>query len=1663
MKSENYVSHYLLSAIEQFSLKNALATNNDMMNYAALGQRIADFSAYFKSQGVKPGDHVAVALPRNNDMVAAILSLFCSGAVYVPLDHNHPQARWLNIIESSECKFLLTNEAITSSAHIMLVSDVSATDEPLCTVDINADDLAYIIHTSGSTGKPKGVMISHGNLYSLVEWAVSQYSQDELAYTLAGTSVGFDLSIFEMFVPLAVGGCVVIAQDNLSLLEQKISQPITLINTVPSVIQALLKADAIPGTVKTVNLAGEQLMQAIVNELYQLAQVSKVYNLYGPSETTTYSTYFLAEQDADYPHTPIGKPIKNTHVMLLDEHNNPVPFGAKGELCITGAGVSLGYYNQQQRSEDSFVDLAINGETLRFYKTGDLARVNSHKVLEYLGRVDHQVKVKGVRIEPVEIEVALTSIDAIQQAVVLTRNEINNGQTLIAYYVSSELLEEQTVMVQLAQKLPAAMVPEILVRMSQMPLNSNGKVDRAKLPMPDLGTSIDISNDEISQVLHKCWLSVLNEEDIKADSNFFFVGGNSLLATRLSILLHENFAISLTLQDFYDHPTFAQQVQLLNAANVKKSRQELPDHAEIDSQLLSSNQRQLWYLQNAQLEKPISNIPIVIKLRGEINKQALEAAFGKLVARHEILRTVYPVVDNQVIQQVNPAAPFTINEMDCTGKSAEEVFAIQAPAANYIFDLTSDLMLRATLYKMGNNDYQLLMVQHHISSDAWSLSNMIKELSVIYNAQLNGEEAVLPEVTQYSWYSRWENLPDNLSAMEQNMDYWLQELHGALDDIKLPFDFPRPGKQSFKGKLSHFVIEKEKVAQLKQVANKQKTSLFTVLYTAFRVLMYRYSHQEDICVGMLNGNRPHSALNSSLGFFVNALPVRARIDGNLTLIEELSNTHDKVNNALVHGRYPFDRLVESLRLNRSVNKHPLFQVLFSLQNTMTGDLALQGATAQTQEYDRGISKFDLTLSMVERQEQLEAIFEYSTELFKESSIERMKLHFDLILNAFFTSNRDCKLTDIPLNCADEIQRNLIDINQTSRPYAKGKCVAEVFEETAAKYPDNIALVTEHVTLTYAELNQRANQYANLLKSKNLQVGAPVAIMLHKGAEALIAMLGIVKVGSHFVPLDPDWPIRRLSYILDDTDTAAIITNQELSGLIPATIKAKIIRIDAAKGAVEQYERELDLEGIERDSEDLCYVMYTSGSTGKPKGVKTCHKGVVSLVDNVDYVTLNENSVLLQVSPLPFDGSTFDIWGSWLNGGKLIVPPKGVPSLDGLAELLVKHQVNTLFTTTQLFNSLVDYRLNDMASIKQLMFGGEVASTGHVAKFKAAYPETMISNIYGPTETTTFAISYPIPGNFDRLTPLPLGKPLTNNQVVILSDKLQLCPTGVRGEICIGGEGVAKGYLNKKSLTVQSFIDNPIKELDCSTLYRTGDIGYYNEQGDICFVGRVDNQIKLRGYRIELAEIEYAVRDIPGILDCIVVVQRPDDYLVTYVTVDSNIVSSDKEIRQQLSVRLSKYMVPDFVEILPSFPLNENGKIDKSLLPNVKPKHSESGSEIALHIMDDARSIYNIWAEVLEDDEITYDDHFFEIGGNSIKLVAVLEELKKHYADNAAVMNKLTIASLFEYASIADLVGYLFPKGEEQTEVQEIEVDTQAISESRSSRRDKRRLASEAND
>lgn len=1640
-----------IDAVAIYPHEKALISGDKILTYRELYEDVQRFRTYLQHLGVKQGDRIAVLLPRDAQLMVALLAILGSGATYIPLDARYPRSRQESIILDSNCQYIITHEkdfsanvkVVPGPTEILLKSVINI---EACTSEVKPPDLAYIIYTSGSTGMPKGVMITHRNAYSLIHWARSQYTATELAYTLAATSICFDLSIFEMFVPLANGCCVVLVDHALSLIDYPVAHPLTLINTVPSAIAALLHANAIPDSVLTINLAGEALQQALVNEIYHHCKVERIYNLYGPTETTTYSTVYLAEKNNERTMVPIGKPILGTQILLLDHHQQPVPKLVRGEIYIGGEGVASGYCQREEENKQRFVHL--HEKNMKFYRTGDLARVNHAGELEYLGRIDQQIKIRGFRIEPDEISQVLKKHSQIAQAYVMTHPEIDNGQQLIAYIVAKEDQEIDSVELGnwLKQSLPEYMVPQYFQILKRLPINLNGKIDRAALPLPGRRTLVqDEKYTEIETALVKMWQELLGKSSFQRLDNFFHVGGHSLLAARLQANIKKMFDIAFNLEEIFENPTIAaiakivherkeQNNHLAQKFEILKRPQEIP---------LSFSQQRLWYLQYAEEATPISNIPIVVRIKGNLDVNALTQSFNHIIQRHEILRTTYHSLNFHIIQKINAHSNFVIEIIECDNTTISELLAHEA---NRKFDLSHDLMVRAVLFKVQGSDDILMITQHHIASDAWSLNILMSELSVYYEAiHRNVALPYLPEPVQYADYSCWQRMHLNDKALRRDLEYWRKKLENAPETIRLPYDMPRTDQQTYAGEFYRFEVPTEILTKLKNIANRNQATLFMVLLTGFNTLLYRYTQQNDFCVGILSANRAFTELEHTLGFFVNTLVTRHQIDSHITSRQLLQQVKQNVLECLSHQQLPFDKLVENLRPNRQLNRHPFFQVLFSLQNSLDNNFALADLTLEAEEYDRHISKFDLTLSFVEKSEKLSAIFEYNTNLFYRETIERMTTHFLQILQGMVTQ-LDNSIGSIDLLTARERHDWLNEVNDVNHPYPNKKSLVDLFTESVRKHPHKIAVIQDEQQCTYVELEERSNQLAHLLKEYGVQAGSHVGLLLPRSIEIIVSMLAILKVGAVYVPMDPSAPIERLDYMLQDANIKLVFSMQGFTQHLPSHID--ILLLDEAGDKICQQSKNVIQCNIAPTSP--CYVMYTSGTTGKPKGVIAEHQGVIRLVKNTNYVQLDDQQVLLQLSQLLFDGSTFDIWGSLLNAATLILMPNGLPELNKLVDLINQHHVTTLFVTTQLFNTLVDYKLELLSPLKQILFGGDVASIHHVERFKAAHPHCALSNIYGPTECTTFALSYLIPENFDRTRSLPLGTPISNTSVVILSDDMTVVPVNVPGEIYLGGPGLARGYLNQPELTREKFIANPIPELVSERLYRTGDIGTYRADGQITFLGRVDEQVKLRGYRIELQEIEQALRCLDVIHDALVIVQKPEDLLVAYIIAAPGIIPTLQNVRQQLATNLPTYMLPDAIVLLTEYPLTVNGKIDKAKLPRYQVQRRAVLPNAAID-QDVARIIYDIWVEVLNDDEVTFEDNFFEIGGNSLKIVHIMDHLQKQFVDRKELLAKLDITTLFQYPTITSLANYL-TKNDEQEETDN--------SQHKINRRDKRALASQ---
>lgn len=1610
--------------VQKTPAATAIVCGSEQVTFQELHTKLIQIASLLQQYDVAEGDRVALYLPRNIDLIAAMLAIMHLGAIYVPLDQSYPEKRNQIIIQNSAAKLVLFQEQKLDTDILQVeVSSDDVESNPIASEPrAKANDIAYLIYTSGSTGTPKGVQISHANVCYMLNWAASLVSAELRSGMLASTSICFDLSVFEIFLPLTHGGSVYLVNNILDVMAADFNLPIKLINTVPSAIQELIYANAIPGSVAMVCLAGEALKQETVNALYANANIKQVYNLYAPSETTTYSTCHLCEKDQAEPMVPIGKAIPGTKLLILNDNLNPLPPLVKGEIYILGSGVTRGYYNNPAETEKKFIQHQVGDKTITLYKTGDLAKVNSKGILEYCGRVDNQIKIRGYRVELSEIETSILQQPAIDDVIVINKSDSTGSNQLIAFYKSEHDNIAGTLKSQLSSELPKHLIPAKFIQLEKFPQTLNGKVDRNALlnlasQQDNLGADSGEELTSLESSIAKLWSDVLDVSVENNQADFFELGGHSLLAARLASRIHTQFKILIDLKDVFCHQVLQ---DLAKFVDEQVAAGELITES-MDTQIqpgitypLSFAQQRLWFLEQVEKGKPISNIPIAIRINGDLNIAALKTAVQTIIARHSALRTKYVAQDGVPQQIIRSGYEIEIEQTQLD--NAALLDSVLLNEAHRPFDLENDLLIRLKLIMLNSSEQVLMITQHHIASDAWSLSIFIRELSELYNAELSKREVNLgDDYLQYAAYSLMQN---KHKLKQDQFDYWEEKLHNCPELTNFPTDHPREPVQSYVGAMEYFQLPEDLQAKLKSLAKANKVTLFPVLYSCFQILLQRYTNTDDLCTGILSANRDLEQVENSIGFFVNSLPIRIDFSNLASFKELLNYTQTNVLEALAHQNVPFDQLVEHLNVTRHPSHHPLFQVLFTLQNALEGELQLDGVELEEIEFDRKISKFDLTMMFVENNSKLKGIVEYSTGLFKPETIRTMIQHYINIMTCI-CDNPEIELSQVSLLDRQTSNQIMNDWNATKFSIPTDQSVISLFEQQVESTPNSIAVFTDSESLTYTDLNSRANQLAHSLTNYGVTSDMPVAVVLDRSIDAIISLLAILKLGAYYVPLDPATPEQRLSLIFEDAEIMFVVTNTAYADLIPSGMIFPICIDDASNSTSNLPQTNLNTE---TKADDLIYMMYTSGSTGKPKGVLTPNIGVVRLVKNTNYVSITPDDVFLQVSPLAFDGSTFEIWGALLNGASVCLLSPGVPQLSELANKLEKHNVSILFITTQLFNALTEHYLHIIVKLKYLLFGGEIASIDHVNKFIAQNSGCTLCNVYGPTETTTYATYYPITSIVPKDSILPIGKPIGNTQVYLLDENLQLVPPGIAGEIYIGGLGLAHGYLNRDDLTAEKFIQSPFNSSE--RLYRSGDLGNLRPDGNVEFLRRVDSQVKLRGYRIELEEVEKQLREIGEVLDAVVVLkQQPQPRLIAYLKTHLSHDEVNQKVIPEIKTKLPDYMVPSGFMILEQFPLNNNGKVDHKKLPEVEMMTTVNQASQAEHASQLHQTITDIWQQTLGHTNFSHQDNYFEVGGNSLALVHAAELFAKNLS-GAGFTTIPSITDLFQYTTIQQLADFI---------------------------------------
>ncbi|WP_434040212.1 pyoverdine non-ribosomal peptide synthetase PvdD [Pseudomonas aeruginosa] len=1627
----------------------ALILDEQRLSYGELNARANRLAHCLIARGVGADVPVGLALERSLDMLVGLLAILKAGGAYLPLDPAAPEERLAHILDDSGVRLLLTQghllERLPRQAGVEvlaidgLVLDGYAESDPLPT--LSADNLAYVIYTSGSTGKPKGTLLTHRNALRLFSATEAWFGFDERDVWTLFHSYAFDFSVWEIFGALLYGGRLVIVPQWVSRSPEDFyrllcREGVTVLNQTPSAFKQLMavacSADMATQqpALRYVIFGGEALDLQSLRPWFQRFgdRQPQLVNMYGITETTVHVTYRpVSEADLEGGLvSPIGGTIPDLSWYILDRDLNPVPRGAVGELYIGRAGLARGYLRRPGLSATRFVPNPFpGGAGERLYRTGDLARFQVDGNIEYIGRIDHQVKVRGFRIELGEIEAALAGLAGVRDAVVLAHDGVG-GTQLVGYVVAdsaedAERLRE-SLRESLKRHLPDYMVPAHLMLLERMPLTVNGKLDRQALPQPDASLSQQAyraPGSELEQRIAAIWSEILGVERVGLDDNFFELGGHSLLATRVISRVRQEQQLDASLKALFERPVLEAFAQGLERTTDAVSTIPLADRQQ--PLALSFAQERQWFLWQLEPESAAYHIPSALRLRGRLDVDALQRSFDSLVARHETLRTRFRLEGGRSYQQVQPAVSVSI-EREQFGEEGliERIQAIVVQP----FDLERGPLLRVNLLQLAEDDHVLVLVQHHIVSDGWSMQVMVEELVQLYAGYSQGLDVVLPALPiQYADYALWQRSWMEAGEKERQLAYWTGLLGGEQPVLELPFDRPRPARQSHRGAQLGFELPRELVEAVRALAQREGASSFMLLLASFQALLYRYSGQADIRVGVPIANRNRVETERLIGFFVNTQVLKADLDGRMGFDELLAQARQRALEAQAHQDLPFEQLVEALQPERNASHNPLFQVLFNHQSeirSVTPEVQLEDLRLEGLAWDGQTAQFDLTLDIQEDENGIWASFDYATDLFDASTVERLAGHWRNLLRGIVANPRQ-RLGELPLLDAPERRQTLSEWNPAQREYAVQGTLQQRFEEQARQRPQAVALILDEQRLSYGELNARANRLAHCLIARGVGADVPVGLALERSLDMLVGLLAILKAGGAYLPLDPAAPEERLAHILDDSGVRLLLTQGHLLERLPRQAGVEVLAIDGL--VLDGYAESDPLPTLSADN--LAYVIYTSGSTGKPKGTLLTHRNALRLFSATEaWFGFDERDVWTLFHSYAFDFSVWEIFGALLYGGRLVIVPQWVSrSPEDFYRLLCREGVTVLNQTPSAFKQLMAVACSaDMATqqpaLRYVIFGGEALDLQSLRPWFQRFGDRQpqLVNMYGITETTVHVTYRPVSeADLEGGLVSPIGGTIPDLSWYILDRDLNPVPRGAVGELYIGRAGLARGYLRRPGLSATRFVPNPFPGGAGERLYRTGDLARFQADGNIEYIGRIDHQVKVRGFRIELGEIEAALAGLAGVRDAVVLAHDGvgGTQLVGYVVADS---AEDAErlresLRESLKRHLPDYMVPAHLMLLERMPLTVNGKLDRQALPQPDASLSQQayrapGSELE-------QRIAAIWSEILGVERVGLDDNFFELGGHSLLLLM----LKERIGDTCQAT--LSISQLMTHASVAE--------------------------------------------
>ena len=1572
----------------------AVVFEDKKLTYKELNERANQLARYIINQNIKPGTVIGLRLNKRLEMTIGILAIIKVGCCYLPINMQYPEDRVNYMLTDSNAQLLLgTQDSLEDMKINLQTIDINLENDYIYNYDsknlgikISPENLIYIIYTSGSTGKPKGAMLCHRNVVRLFKNDKFLFDFDENDVWAMFHSVAFDFSVWEMYGALLFGGKLVlvsdqVAQDPELFLELMRKEHVSVLNQTPTYFYKLLKVELEKEdtdlSVRYIIFGGEALKPNLIKGWYLKYPQTKLINMYGITETTVHVTFReLSEADLDSHSSNIGVPIPTLHVIIVDKNLKLLPFGTIGEMCVLGEGVFKGYLNREDLNKTKLVTIPEYSNKL-IYRSGDTAIMHKDGHLEYMGRIDNQVKIRGFRIELGEIEEKILKYSNIETCIVTKKVDEFDRELLCAYYIKNGPINISALRILLNKNLPAYMIPQYFIEIEKVPININGKTDFKALPLPQnaqTGTEMVKPRNKIDSYLIETYEKYLHVNNISLSDSFFELGGDSLTAINISEIVSKDLNVEVTVKDILNKNIIMDLSDYISGLSTtdKKALTILPAE-KADFYPLSSAQKRIYYAcKMIGDENVVYNTPGAVLIDGILDKNKVENCFKEIIKKQNSFKTSFLMINNDIMQKIDNSVNFKIDTFENKSKEMKNLInSFSKP-----FNLESSPLLRVELHYLDNKKTLLLLESHHIIMDGTSLEILINDFCKLYA----GENIDNLNI-EYKDYSVWENNILESDSIKEAENYWLNKFKDSeLPTINLPYDFSIPSSRSYKGNTISKKISEKDFNKYIASAKKFGVSPYMFFLSALFILLYKYTGQDEIIIGSPVSGRDNNQLKNIIGMFVNNIAIDGKIDSSKKFAEFLNTIKEQILTDLKYQDYPYNLLVKNLNIPNDSTNNPLFNVMFAYQNANNNKLTIGNESVEIIKAASGISKFNLSIEI--EPDTRVVNLEYRTDLFKETTINRLFSHFINTLNTI-SDNNDVLIKDISIMSQEEKNKILYEFNDTKMEYPENKNLRDLFLDIVSQNSRNTAVSYKNESLTYQELDNKSNYLANKLCNSGIQKGDVVGVYLNKSIELLISIWAIIKVGAIYMPMYIEYPNDRLNYMLENSNAKFLITNSKLVKNTSFNINKKLLNsyIDIKECNELNYK-------IDISPNDLAYIIYTSGSTGKPKGVQISHKNLINYIYAFRKYFDNDitcKDKFLSSTNISFDVSIFELFLPLLSGAQLVIYEEEIiKNIVTYCNSIIENNITGLYIPPNILNEVYSIlKNNNNVKISKLLVGVEPITKNTLNKYYTLNPDIKIVNGYGPTESTicSTALKYNLDdSNIDNI--ISIGKPLYNNHIYILDNDKNLQAVGLTGEIYITGAGVGKGYINNINETNKNFLENTFDN-NSTKMYKTGDLAKWNFDGTINFIGRNDSQIKISGHRIELKEINYVIMQYPNITKSYTMIYKKgnNSYIISYFVAEATV--NIKDLNTFIKTKLANYMVPNFITQLDSFPLTANGKIDKSKLPTdiirqtknyVAPKN------------DFEKDIIKIWKKLFLIDKIGIDDNFFELGGDSLSAI-----------------------------------------------------------------------------